>query len=319
MRASFPIVVASLIALPPAHAQTFPTKPIRIVVSTAPGSPPDTLARLLADPLSALGQPVIVENRPGGSGTIGAAAVAKATPDGHTLGIITLQHTVAPALVAKMPYDTLRDLAPVTELTWTANILVVRASSAIRSATEFVTAARSKPGHLTYASAGNGTPSHIASELFQQQAKIKVLHVPFKGIAQALTAVLGGEVDIAFAGVAAAAPHLKTGKLLELGTAAARRLPTFPELATLAEAGFPNFRLDEWNAVVAPAGTPADVIARLGAEFTRIVGSPDAKSRLAALGLYPADSTGPAKLDALLRSELPRWKKLVAETGIRTD
>lgn len=319
------LIIAGTLAALQAIAQptasiAFPTKPIRIIASSAPGSPPDALARIVAEPLAAvLGQPVLIENRPGGNGTIGMGAVARSAPDGHVLGVMSLTQMVAPSLVAEMPYDTIRDLAPVTLLTWTANILVVRASSPIQSVGDFVASAKAKPDQLTYASAGNGTPSHLASELFKHHAGIDVRHIPFKGIGQGLTALLGEQVDVAFAGTAVSAPLIRSGRLRALGTAAPRRVPAFPDLPTLTERGFPGYQLDEWNAVVAPAGTPTEVIAKLAGALGRIIASPETSARLAPIGMYPVEKLGPAALGALIRVELPRWKQLVREAGIRTD
>ncbi len=298
----------------------FPTKPIRLVTAGTPGSPPDSLARIVAEPLAAaLGQPVLVENRPGGIGTISLSVVAKAAPDGHTLGIISLLQIVAPNLVADMPYDTARDLAPVTQLTWTANILVVRASSPIQSVGDFVALAKAKPDQLMYASPGNGTPGHLASELFMHHAGIEVRHIPFKGMGPGLTALLGEQVDIAFPGVANAAPLIRSGRLRALGTGAPRRVPAFPELPTIAELGFAGSELDEWLAVVAPAGTPPEVVARLAGEMARLVASPETRARLAPIGMYPAEKTGPEALGVLIRAELPRWKQFVRDAGIHAD
>ncbi len=301
-------------------SNAYPTKPIRLIVSVSPGSPPDSLARIIAEPLAAaLGQPVVVENRPGGAGTIGMSAVAKAAPDGHTVGMIGLPQIVAPSLVPEMPYDTARDLAPVTQLTWTANVLVVRPSSPLKTVAEFVAMAKAKPGQLTYASAGNGTPSHLASELFKRHAGIEVQHVPYKGAPVALAALLGGQVDIAFGGVATAAPLIKSGKLRALGTASVRRLPALSDLPTIAELGFAGYQLNEWQGVVVPAGTPAEVIAKLVSEMARVVALPETQARLAHLGLYPAEKLGPDALGALIRAELPRWKQIVREAGIHAD
>ncbi len=301
-------------------SNAYPTKPIRLIVPVSPGSPPDSLARIITEPLAAaLGQPVVVENRPGGAGTIGMSAVAKAAPDGHTVGMIGLPQIVAPSLVPEMPYDTARDLAPVTQLTWTANVLVVRPSSPLKTVAEFVAMAKAKPGQLTYASAGNGTPSHLASELFKRHAGIEVQHVPYKGAPVALAALLGGQVDIAFGGVATAVPLIKSGKLRALGTASVRRLPALSDLPTIAELGFAGYQLNEWQGVVVPAGTPAEVIAKLVSEMARVVALPETQARLAHLGLYPAEKLGPDALGALIRAELPRWKQIVREAGIHVD
>jgi tripartite-type tricarboxylate transporter receptor subunit TctC len=207
----------------------------------------------------------------------------------------------------------------VTQLTWSANVLVVRASSPLRTVADFVALAKARPGALTYASGGNGTPSHLASELLKRHAGMEVQHVPYKGIAAGLAAVMGEQVDIAFAGIAAALPLVKSGRLRALATAGAQRLPALPDLPTLAELGFAGYQLNEWYGVVAPAGTPPEVIAKLAAELLRVVALPEIQARLAHLGLYPAEKSGPEALDALIRAELPRWKQIVREAGIRAD
>ena len=313
------MLVSTQLVTQSSAAPPYPTKPIRLLVPGAAGSPPDALARIISEPLAALGQPVVVEDRPGGIGTLALGAVAKAAPDGHTLGIIGLPQMVAPSLVPEMPYDTARDLAPVTQLVWTANILVVRPSSPLKTVTDFVALAKAKPGQLTYASAGNGTPSHLASELFKDRAGIEVQHVPYKGMPAGLAAVMGEQVDIAFAGIATALPLVKAGKLRALGTAGARRLPALPDLPTIAELGFAGYRLNEWYGVAAPAGTPPEIIATLASEMARIVALPETKARLEHLGLYPTERPGAEALAATIRIEVPRWKQIVREVGIRAE
>jgi len=300
-------------------APAYPAKPIRLIVPGAAGSPPDALARIIGEPLAALGQPVVVENRPGGIGTLALGVVAKAVPDGHTLGIISLTQMVAPSLLPEIPYDTERDLAPVTQLVWTANILVVRPSSPLATLGELVALAKARPRHLTCASAGNGTPSHLAAALFMHHAGIEIQHVPFKGIPAGLTAVMGEQVDIAFAGVATALPLVRSGKLRALATAGARRLPALPDLPTIAELGFAGYQLNEWYGVVAPVGTPREVIVKLADEMTRAIALPETHARLTHLALYPPENPGPEALGALIRAGLPRWQQIVREAGIRAD
>jgi tripartite-type tricarboxylate transporter receptor subunit TctC len=313
------MLACRLIVAQAANAQDYPTQPIRLMVPGAPGSPPDALARIIGEPLAALGQRVVVDDRPGGIGTLAIGAVAKATPDGHTLGIIGLPQTVAPSLVYAMPYDTVRDLAPVIQLVWTANVLVVRTSSPLRSVADLVALAKSKPGALTYASAGNGAPSHLACELFKHRAGIDVRHVPYKGIPAGLVALMGEQVDFAFAGMATALPLIHAGKLRALGTAGARRLPALPDLPTIAEIGFAGFQLNEWYGVAAPAGTPPEIIAVLARELARIIALPQTKAHLEQLGLYPIEGSGPDALAAIIRTDVPRWKQIVRDLGIRGE
>jgi tripartite-type tricarboxylate transporter receptor subunit TctC len=312
---------AALLAAAPAAAQgVYPARAIRLLVPGSVGSPPDTLARIFAEPLAAaLGQPVLVEDRPGGFGTLALGAVSKAAPDGHTLGITGLAQTVAPNLLAAMPYDVLRDFAPVTQLAWTANVLVVSPASPLHTIGDFVALAKAQPGRLTYASAGNGSPSHLASELLRHRAGIEVRHIPFKGIPAGLTAVMAGQVDFAFGGVAAALPHVQGGRLRALATAGARRLPVLPGVPTVAELGYVGFQLNEWYGVTAPAGTPPAVIARLETELARIAALPQVRAQLGNLGLYPAEKLGAPAMRALIAAELPRWKKVVDDAGIRAE
>jgi tripartite-type tricarboxylate transporter receptor subunit TctC len=296
-----------------------PHEAIRLIVRGAAGSPPDALARIIGDALAASGQAVLVDDRPGAIGTLAYGAVAKAAPDGHTLGIVGLPLAVAPSLLAKMPYDTARDLAPVTQLAWSANVLVVRAASAVASVSDLLALAKARPGRLSYASAGNGTPSHLAGELFRHRAVIDVQHVPFKGIPAGLTALMGEQVDFAFAGVATALPLIQAGKLRALGTAGTRRLPALPNLPTMGELGIAGCELNEWYGVVAPAATPPDVRARLARELARIVASPQVRPRLEQLGLSVDVPSGADALADLIRSELLRWRQIVREAGIRGE
>ncbi len=300
-------------------APRYPTRPIHLIVTGAAGSPPDALARIIGEPLAALGQPVVVDNRPGAVGTLAMGAVAKAAPDGHTLGVFGLPQVVAPSLVGDIPYDVERAFAPVTLLVWTANVLVVSASSPVKSVAELVALAKARPRELNYASGGSGTPSHLASALFVHHAGLEVEHLAYKGIPAALVAVMGELVEFAFAGVATALPLINAGKLRALVTAGAQRLPVLPDVPTVTELGFAGFHLNEWYAVAAPAGTPAEVIARLAGELTRAVNSAEVTARLARIGLYPTATPGQEALATLIRIELPRWKRIVREARIRAD
>jgi tripartite-type tricarboxylate transporter receptor subunit TctC len=300
---------------PPAY----PAKPIRFV-STAAGSPPDVVARIIGERLAvALGQPIVVENRPGASGTIAMAAIAKAPPDGYTLGSMSPLHTIAQSLVPQLPYDTARDIAPVRLVTRASLILVVRADSPLRSVPELVAEAKARPGRLSYSSSGNGTPPHLAAELFKLRAGIDVLHVPYSGSPAATAALLGTQVDLQFSSPAAAGAHLRSGKLRALATTGPARMTALPEAPTLAELGFADFDVRDWQGFVAPAGTPRPVIDRIAAEVARVLEQPEVKERLARLGLEPVTDSGPEALDALMRAEIVRWAKVVREAGIRVD
>jgi tripartite-type tricarboxylate transporter receptor subunit TctC len=292
--------------------------PVRLIVAGAPGSPPDTLARIVGDG-QAGGVRFVVENRPGGLGTIAMSALAKAPADGRTLGITSVSQAAAPNLLAQMPYDLARDFSPVTQLAWTATVLVVRPSSSLKDVADLVALAKARPGVLVYASAGTATPSHLAAELFRHRAGIEARHAPYKGIPAGLAALVGGQVDFAFAGAAASLPLLRSGKLRALGTAGERRLPALPEVPTIAELGFAGYRLNEWFGVVAPAATPPEIVARHAVALARSLALEETRQRLAQLGLYPPDQLGPEAFGALIRAELPRWRQITREAGIRAE
>jgi tripartite-type tricarboxylate transporter receptor subunit TctC len=303
----------------PTDAAPYPSRPIRVVVPTVSGPPPDVVARLVAEKLAtSLGRPVVVDNRPGAIGTIGLNVVAKASPDGHTLGVIAMPYVVAPSLLAKMPFDLERDLLPVTMINWSYTLFAVRAASGIDSVKDLVAAARAKPGALKFSSGGNGTPPHLAAALFAREAAIDVLHVPYKGSPAGVSALLAGEVDMAFGPIAALAPHLEAGRLKAIATAAPLRLRRYPHIPALREIGYPAVEVSDWQGIVAPAGTPAAIVARLHAELTKIVSASGMRERLDALGMEAAQ-LGPERFGAHLRKEAGRWNALVRATGIRAD
>ena len=299
--------------------QAWPAKPIKLFVSTGPGAPPDVMARLLASKLAgSLGQPVVVENRPGASGTIGMNAVAKAPPDGYTLGIFSMGYTTAPSMIAQMPYDTERDLAPVTMLARDSNLLVVPSGSPAKSVAELVAEAKARPGFLKFASGGNSTPAHLAGELFKRETGIDIVHIPYKTPPAGAAAVLSGEVDMMFGATVAVAPHIKSGKLRVLATATPKRLPAFPDVPTLVELGYPNVVVSNWSGIVAPAGTPKDVIERLHVEIQKVLAMPETRQRLESLGVE-ASPGRPEEFGALMHSELQRWNKVVRDAGIKPN
>lgn len=302
-----------------AQGMAYPTKPVRLV-GGAPGTPGDAMARTLGERLTArLGQPVIVENRPGAINTIALALVAKAEPDGHTLGILGMPSTVAPALLSTVPYDTVRDLAPVRQVSWISNLFVVRAQSSVASVADFVAAARSRPAGLTFASGGNGTPAHLAAELFKARAAIDILHVPYKGAPAGITAVISSEVDMMFATTVAVAPHVRSGRLRALATPAPERLRAFPAVPTLMELGYRELEIRDWHGIVAPAKAPKPVIARLAAEIAAALSDREVQGRLESSGFEPAVESSPEMFGALIRTELARWSRIVRDAGIRLD
>jgi len=304
----------------PAWSQGYPAKPIRIVVPLPPGSPPDVLARLVAERLQyAWKQPVVVDNRPGATGMIGMDAVAKSAPDGYTVGIMFLTHTVLPALFGKVPYDTGADLAPVANLVWLYNVLVVPPAVPARSAKELVELARSQPGKLTYGSGGNGSPAHLIGESFRQLTKTEMLHVPFKGPNEAVQALLGGHVSAMFATTSVAVPLVNAGKLRAMAVTSPARLPALPSVPTMAESGVPGFDLKEWEGIVAPAGTPREIITKWNEELTRIMRLPQIRDKLTELGMEAAPANSPEQFTSLVHGELQRWTQFVKTTGLKTD
>jgi tripartite-type tricarboxylate transporter receptor subunit TctC len=302
----------------PAWAQDYPAKPIRIIVPLPPGSPPDVLARLVGDKLQETWkQPVIVENRPGATGMIGMDAVAKAAPDGYTMGVMFLTHTVLPALFGKVPYDTVKDFTPIANLVWLYNVLVVPASVPANSVAELIAMARAQPGKLSFGSGGNGSPAHLIGESFRQSAGIDLLHVPFKGPSEAIQGVLGGYVTAMFATTSVAVPMVERGKLRALAVTSPTRLAALPAVPTLAESGISGFQMKEWEGLVAPAGTPRPIVDKWNQELTRIMTLPDMRERIGKLGMLPADSNSPDQFATLVQGELDYWTRFIKTTGIK--
>ncbi|HSC63396.1 MAG TPA: tripartite tricarboxylate transporter substrate binding protein [Caldimonas sp.] len=304
----------------PAHAQAaWPTKPVRIVVPFTPGTGMDILARTLQPHLQlAWGQAIVVDNRPGASGNLGAGAVAKSPPDGLTLlmGVNTL--IINPALYANMTYDPLKDLAPIGLCATGSFLLVAGAGAGLKSVDELVKAARVKPGKLDYASPGIATPHHMAMELFKLRAKISLTHIPFSGTAGAVNAVLAGDVPLMFLPVHVAMAQVKGGRLVVLAAAGDRRSSLAPDVPTLAELGYPNVEADLWYGMLAPAGTPPDIVARVNADMMKALTLPEVRSALAAQGMEVAPSS-PDEMAALMRRDAARWASVVKQAGIKAE
>lgn len=302
----------------PASAQTYPDRPIKIIVPLPPGSPPDVLARLVADGLSKLWkQAVVVDNRPGATGMIGMQALARSAPDGYTMGILFLTHTVLPELMGPLPYDTANDLAPVANLVWLYNVLVVPSASSIQSLKDLTDRARSQPGAVTFASGGNGSPAHLVGESFGQASKLKMLHVPFKGPAEAVTALLGDQVSTMFATTSVAAPLVRAGKLRAIAVTSPQRLAALPGVPTLAESGLGDIELREWEGLVAPAGTPRPIIDQWNQAVFQLLAEPALRNKLADLGMSVAQANRPEEFAQLIRQELVHWGKFVKATGLK--
>lgn len=302
----------------PVSAQTYPDRPIKIIVPLPPGSPPDVLARLVADGLSKLWkQAVVVDNRPGATGMIGMQALARSAPDGYTMGILFLTHTVLPELMGPLPYDTANDLAPVANLVWLYNVLVVPSASSIQSLKDLTDRARNQPGAVTFASGGNGSPAHLVGESFGQASKLKMLHVPFKGPAEAVTALLGDQVSTMFATTSVAAPLVRAGKLRAIAVTSPQRLAALPGVPTLAESGLGDIELREWEGLVAPAGTPRLIIDQWNQALFQVLADPALRNKLADLGMSVAQANRPEEFAQLVRQELVHWGKFVKASGLK--
>ena len=311
---------AGVLSAAPAQAQgTWPDKPLKLVVPYPAGGNADNTARLLATQLGQrLGQQVVVDNRPGGSGTIGAAAVAKAPADGYTLLLDATAFTVNPSLFPKLPFDAAKDFAPISLVLQVPLLMVVPANSPFQSVADVAKAARARPGHLTYASAGNGGAQHLAGELFKQGQKVAITHIPYRGGAPALTDLIGGQVNLMFSATTASGPFVKSGKLRALAISSPRRVEGWESVPTVAESGVPGFQVSEWNGLFAPAGTPRPVLERLEAETRAIVASPEMKKRFAELGVQGVGSSA-QEFSAFLKAETTKWAEVIRTSGIRMD
>ena len=302
----------------PAAAQ-WPAKPVRIVVSYPAGGGADITARLLAPRLSeALKQQVVVENRGGAGGAIGGDAVAKSAPDGYTFLLDAANHAVNPSLQTKLPFDTLKDLAPVSLLVQVPNVLVVNPSFPANSVRELIVLVKAKPGAYSFASSGNGSAQHLAAELFKSQAGLFMVHIPYRGGAPAIVDVIAGQIPMFFGNLASALPHVKSSKVKALAVTGRTRSPAMPQLPTIAESGLPGYEVYEWNALFAPAGTPPDIIERVQREIVRALAVPEVRERLASLGAEPVGST-PAELEKFRRAEMDKWAAIIKRAGIKSE
>lgn len=300
-------------------AQDYPSRPIRLIVPFAPGGGTDILVRILAPRLTtSLGQQIVVENRPGASSVIGTGEVVRSAPDGYTLLAVDTSFTVNPSLQPKMPYDSLKDLAPVIHLAAAPVILVVHPSVPAKSVTELVALARSKPGGLSYASGGNGASTHLAGELFKMVAGVDIVHIPYKGTGPAIADVVAGQVQMNFAGISSARQHVDSGRLRAIAVTGARRNSALPDVPTFSEAGLQGVDAGTHWGLLAPAGTPPAVIQKLNAETDRVLQLPEVKARIAELG-FDAAGGAPDAWVALIRSEMAKWAKVVKEARIKLD
>ena len=300
-------------------AAQFPNKPIRMIVPFAPGGATDYMARTIAQKMSeSMGQPVVVENKPGANAIVGTDAVAKSAPDGYVLVLCAFGHATNPYLLTKMPYDTLKDLAPVTLLVTGPLMLAVNPSIPGNSLRELVTYMKANPGKLNYASGGSGSSQHFAGELFQSMTGTRMVHIPYKGTAPAYVDLLSGQVSMIFDNMVTALPQVKAGKMKALGVSSAQRAEQAPDVPTIAEAGVPGYETGIWHGFLTTGGTPRDIVAKLNSEIVRAVHSPDVKAAFLSRGLVPVGNT-PEQFDAFIRNEMSKWSKVIKDAGIKAD
>ena len=314
------LCVALLIATV-CHAQSWPQKPVRVIVPFAPGGASDLMPRLVGEKLTSMwGQPVLIENRPGAAGNIGMEAGAKSAPDGYTLLAAPNGNLVVnPHMYSRLAYDVFKDLAPVTRIAAVQNVLVVNPDVPATTVKELVTLAREKPGTLNFASPGNGSQAHVAVELLKLQLGLDLVHVPYQGVGPAMKDLLGGRINLMVAQVPSALPYIKSGKLRALGVASSAPLAALPEVPTIAAAaGLPGFEAVSWYALMAPAGTPREVIAKIHADVAKALQMPDVRERLAGMGAEPSGES-PAELAARIKAEYDRWGEVVRKANIKAD
>jgi tripartite-type tricarboxylate transporter receptor subunit TctC len=318
---AFALLCAALLACgAPASAQQYPSRPVRFVVPFPAGGSVDTLGRTIGPRLAdALGQTIVIDNRPGGNGNIGMEIVAQSRPDGHTLVLAYIANlAIAPSLFGKLPYDPVKDFAPVTQIATSPNVLTAHASVPAKSLQELIALARAKPGEVSFASTGIASVGHLTGELLNNLAGIKMTHVPYKGGGQAIIGLLGGHVQVMFSGFSAAMPHIKSGKIRALAVTGAGRSPALAEVPTIAEQGFPGVEATAWYGVLAPAMAPKPVVTRLHGEVVRILKLPEVTQRLDSLGFEIVGST-PEQFAAYIRSEITKWAKVVKASGAKPE
>jgi len=296
----------------------YPSRPVRFILPFPPGGPTDILGRLISERLTAqLGQPVVTENRGGAGGNVGAEAAAKSAPDGYTIVLVAPSLAISPTLYAKLNYDPVKDLAPISLVATVPNVVVTQTTHPA-TLREFIAAAKAKPGGMNFGSGGSGTSNHLAGELFNILTGAKLTHVPYKGVNLAMQDVIAGRIDFVVIGVPAAAPHVRSGRLRALAVIAPQRLPALPEVPTVAEAGLPGFEVTTWYGILAPAGTPRPAIARLNAELVKVMHSPEMKERLAGIGTDPLTST-PEEFAAYIQAEIGKWGDVIRKAGLKAD
>ena len=304
-----------------ALAQSWPSKPIRLVVPFPAGGATDLLARAIAQGVgNGFGQPIVVDNRPGAGGTLGSAEVAKAQPDGHTLLMCTSStHSIAPHLNANLPYNAEADFTPVAQVANATNIVLVPKDLPVASIKELIAYAKARPGQMNYASSGNGTIVNLTAEAFKAQAGVFIVHIPYRGTALAIPDLVSGKVHLLFDSIVSGLPHVKDGKLKALAITSAKRSPLVPDLPTVAESGLPGFESTTWFGIYGPKGLSADITNRVAAEFQRALQKPDVADRLAKLGAEPVADVGPARFAAMVKADSARWATLIRERKITAE
>jgi tripartite-type tricarboxylate transporter receptor subunit TctC len=300
-------------------AQTYPNKPIRLIVGFPPGGSTDITARLVGQKLSAsLGQPLVIDNKPGAGSNLGAEIAAKAAPDGYTLLMCTIANSINYSLYKDLYYDLIKDFAPVTQTTSMLSFLVIHPSLPVRSVKELIALAKSKPGELNYASSGVGNSPHLAGEMFKMMAGVDMVHIPYKGTGPELNDLLAGTVKIAFETTPAVLTHVKDGKLLALAVNSAKRTPLLPNVPTMSEAGVPGFEMTSWNGLAFPAGTPKEIITRVYQETLKAIQIPEVREKLSSLGADPVGST-PEQFAAFIQAETKKWAKVIKDANVKVD
>ncbi len=315
------LLATLLVALSPAAgAQSFPTRPVTLVVPFPPGAATDMVARSLADQLAAKWkQSVVVENRAGATGSIGASYVARSAPDGYTLLVATSSsHVMGPNMVKQRQWDPVKDFAPITLLTWAPNVLEVHPSIPAKTVPELIALLKKEPGKYTFASSGTGSSIHLAGEMFKKQAGVEMVHVPYKGASPAVMDLLGGQVDIMFDTVALSLPHIKAGKLRPLAVTTLERSSALPDIPTMRQAGLPDYDMSAWIGLLAPAGTPPEVLDKIGRDAREIISAPDMKKRFSAAGMESAPSSS-EDFGARIRKELDGYGQLIRDAGIQAN
>ena len=312
-------ILVLLAAFSVAHAQeSYPSRPIRFILPFPPGGPTDILGRLISERLGAqLGQPVVTENRGGAGGNVGAEAAAKSAPDGYNIVLVAPSLAISPTLYTKLNYDPVKDFAPISLVATVPNVVVTQVSHPA-TLREFIAAAKAKPGMMNFGSGGSGTSNHLAGELFNLLTGANLTHVPYKGVNLAMQDVMAGRIDFVVIGVPAAAPHLKAGKLRALAVISRQRLPALPDVPTVAEAGLPGFEVTTWYGILAPAGTPRPIVARLNSELVKVMHSPEMKDRLAGIGTDPVTST-PEEFAAYIQAEIAKWGDVIRKANLKAD